>query len=134
MADRPSTTRPDKLSLVVFSGDYARVHYALATAAAAVAVGIPVTLFFTMEALRALSAPAGGAEATDADYARRGLATFEELLSFCVEMEVRFLACEMGLKAIGLAREALRDDIPIEDGGLVTFLNDASATGGLMFI
>ena len=46
---------PDKLSIVVFSGDFERVHYALATAAAAAAVDRPTTLFFTMEAIHALA-------------------------------------------------------------------------------
>ena len=45
---------PDKLSLIVFSGDYDRVHYALITASAAAATDRQVTLFFTMGATRAL--------------------------------------------------------------------------------
>ena len=48
---------PDKLSIVVFSGDFDRIHYALVMAAAAVASNTPVTLFFTMWAGRALEAP-----------------------------------------------------------------------------
>ena len=35
-----SSARPAKLSLIVFSGDFARVHYALATAAAGIIVGV----------------------------------------------------------------------------------------------
>ena len=40
--------------VVVFSGRYEKVHYALAMASAAVAVNKPATLFFTMEAIRGL--------------------------------------------------------------------------------
>ena len=43
---------PDKLSLIIQSGEYDRVHYALVMASAALAVGKPVTLFFTMAATR----------------------------------------------------------------------------------
>ena len=44
----------DKLSLVVFSADCDKIHYALMLAGAALAVNTPVTLFFTMGACQAL--------------------------------------------------------------------------------
>ena len=47
-------THPDKLSIVVYSGKFDEVHYALVMASAAAAVGRPVTLFFTMDACIAL--------------------------------------------------------------------------------
>ena len=138
---------PDKLSLVVFSGDFERVHYALVVASSAIATNTPATLFFTMEACRALekagaepawrALPAAGGrtggEADDA-FALAGVATFEELLSSCVELGVRFMVCEMGLRAMGLDRSALRDDVPFETGGVVSFLNDASPGGAMVFI
>jgi peroxiredoxin family protein len=147
----PTDASPDKLSIVVFSGDLDKVHYALVLASGAAAVGKAVTLFFTMEASRALMRPApdgrpawralpvagGGwtdAGAMDDAFAVRGVATFEELLAACPELGVRFLVCEMGLKAMDLSRADLRDDIPVEDGGVVTFLTDASATGAMLFI
>ncbi len=140
--------RPDKLSVIVFSGAFERVHYALATAAAAAAIDTPATLFFTMEATRALAkgtadAPGWHALATeagksaaelDATYRERGVAGFEELLESCVALDVQFLVCEMGLRAIALDATALRDDVPVREGGLVTFLTDASATGAMLFI
>ena len=141
---------PDKLSLVVFSGAFDRVHYALVMASAAIATGTPVTLFFTMEACRALARPgddgtpgwhamaagdrAGDAGAMDADLGKRGVAQFEELLSAAAELGVRIMVCEMGLRAVGLTRADLRDDIALEETGVVTFLGDASATGSVLFI
>lgn len=120
----PPERRP--LSLIVEAGGYRRVHYALAIAAAAVAVGRPATLFFTMEALRALEAEQGwrrlpGAEG-DAELTAAGCADFETLLASCAELGVAFMACEMGLRAIGLPRERLRCDVAIADGGLATLL------------
>jgi peroxiredoxin family protein len=44
------------------------------------------------------------------------------------------MVCEMGLRAKGLSRQSLRDDLPIEEGGVVTFLNDASRAGAMLFI
>lgn len=140
---------PDKLSLVVFSGDYDRLHYALAMASAAIAVNKPVTLFFTMEGLRGLArAGADGAPGwhalrcadgtpaaeRDADYAKRGVATFEEMLTACVQLGVDFMVCEMGLRAAGLVRGDLREDVPLGEGGIVSFLADASADGAMILI
>lgn len=128
----------DKLSLVVFSGDYARVHYALTMAAAAVASNKPATLFFTMGAARALEGKGGwktlpGA-AEDAERMAKGLAGFEEMLEACAALGVTFMVCEMGLKALGMDAAQLRDDVPLTQGGLVTFLADASKDGGMMFV
>lgn len=139
------TQSPKKLSLVVFSGSFEKVHYALVMASAALASGRDVTLFFTMEASRALLAPSGwrhlrteaeGATATSIDlsYATRGIGTFEELLGACVSLNAKFMVCEMGLRALGLENQATRDELSIETGGVVTFLNDAQLNGEMLFI
>ena len=136
---------PDRLSLVVFSGSFEKAHYALVMASAALSVGTPVTLFYTMGAARALLAEGGwqqlptedgtaDAATLDARFRERGVAGYEELLAAVVALEGRVLVCEMGLRALGLERAALRADVPVETGGVVTFLNDASRDGGMLFI
>ncbi|MCZ6722129.1 MAG: DsrE/DsrF/DrsH-like family protein [Proteobacteria bacterium] len=143
-------TPPDKLSIVVYSGRFDRVHYALAMAAAAAAIDTPTTLFFTMGACRALLRPLpdgtagwaqlplseGGSKALDHDrrLGERGVARFEELIEACRALEVTFMICEMGLRAMALEVGDLRDDISYREGGLVTFLRDASDKGALVFI
>jgi peroxiredoxin family protein len=134
----PAAEAPDKLSIVVFSGEFARVHYALVMAAAAVATNKPVTLFFTMGAAKALEKDQGwqrlpGAE-QDTDFAARNVGTFEELLEACVALGVTFMVCEMGLRALGMDAADLRPDIPITQGGVVTFLADASRDGAMLFV
>jgi len=141
--------RPDKLSLVLFSGSFDKVHYALAMAAAALAVNTPVTLFFTMGAARALLAEdASGpgwralhptedgldALTADASLIARRLGGFEELFSACTALGARVMVCEMGLRALGLEFSQLRPDVDITPGGLVTFLGDASKTGAMLFV
>ncbi len=141
--------RPDKLSLVVYSGDFDKVHYALAMASASVAVNIPATLFFTMEAIRALRKPGGGdtpgwhamragdgrdARDVDSEFGSRGVARFDELLEACRDLGATFMVCEMGLRAAGLEMTDLREDIDYRQGGLVTFLNDARAEGAMVFV
>lgn len=141
-ADR---TSPDKLSIVVFSGAFDRVHYALVMAAAAIASNTPVTLFFTMWAGRALEKDMGWtrlpvseggqtAAEMDAAFKARNVATFEELLAACVALGVRFMVCEMGLKALGIDPDDLRPDVPVAKGGVVTFLADASKDGAMVFV
>lgn len=138
---------PDKLSIVIYAADYGRVHYALAMASAAAAMNKPVTLFFTMGAIRALGDYEGWRELPAGDVApdltggdqdgamvAKGLAGFEELLEACLAFKVKVLVCEMGLRAVGLTRADLRDDVPYEEGGIVTFLADASASGQTLFI
>lgn len=142
----PEPKSPDKLSLLVLSGGFERVHYALVLATAAAAIGTPATLFFTDRALFALAA--GGADgpgwrkiegeggrtggAIDDERQARGVAGFEELLAACADLGVRFIVCEMGLRAVGLDAVALRRDLSIEVAGVVTFLADASATGAML--
>lgn len=124
---------PDKLSLIIQSGDYDRVHYALVMASAALAVGKPVTLFFTMAATRALTA--GWADnSRETAFAADGLATFEELLAACSELDATFMVCELGLRAEKLGRGDLRDDIQITEGSAVSFLSDASENGAMLYI
>jgi len=146
-----ASPRPDKLSVIVFSGEYEKVHYALATAAAAAAINIPVTLFFTMDAIRALGAnDAQGqpgwhslsvgrvgfpnANSVDETMRARGVVGFAELLDACVAMDVKLMVCEMGLRAVDVNADSLRADLTIESGGLVTFLNDAKESGSMLFI
>ncbi|MEX2453611.1 MAG: DsrE family protein [Rhodospirillaceae bacterium] len=124
---------PDRLSLIVQSDAFDRVHYALVLASAALATGKPVTLFFTMQGTRALT-PGWADGAREKALADAGLATFAELLDACRELGAKFMVCEMGLRAAGLSAADLRPDIDIADGSAVSFLADASATGALLYI
>lgn len=135
---------PEKLSIVVFSGDFDRIHYALVMAAGALASNRAVTLFFTMWAARALQGDDGwrrlkasdgrdGAD-FDADLIARGIGGFAELLEACVALGATIMVCEMGLKALGLEPATLRADLALTPGGIVTFLADASRDGAMVFI
>lgn len=138
-----SSARPAKLSLIIFSGEFGRIHYALATAAAGLAIDIPATLFFTMGAIHALRRTDGRGNpgwlmlpgaTRNAQFSRQGIATFEELLAACRELNATFLVCEMGLRAENLTFADLRDDIAYQEGGLVTFLSDARSNGSVVMI
>jgi peroxiredoxin family protein len=131
------------LALIIHSAAFEKVHYALATASAAAAVGRPVLLFFAMGATRALGTNDGwrqlrtddGGTATAADAALDGLgiADFETLLAACVELGVRIMVCEIGLAVEGLARRDLRPDLGLEEGGLATLMLEAG-DGNIVFV
>lgn len=133
------------LALIVQAGGYDRVHYALVLASAAAATGRPVTLFFTGRALPALLDRQGwrrldfsddgtSPEARDATLAHRGVATMEELLTACAELGVRFLACEMGWRALGVRDFAVRSDLSVETAGVVTLLGSVPPDHHLIYV
>ena len=121
------------LSIVVQSGEFERVHYALVMASAAVATNRTATLFFTGGAVHALVGwrRLHGAE-RDAELRARGIGGFEELISACVELGVRMIACEAGLRAADIAPARLDPALKVEIAGIVTLYN--SVDGQLIFI
>ena len=114
------------VSIIVRSDRYEDVHYALALASAAVAVNKPAVLFFTMGGLRALTGPPPGLVdwGRDALNRERGVGDFETLLQACIELGVRFIVCEMGLRSLAIDRSALRADVPFVVAGIVTLLEE----------
>ncbi len=113
------------LSIIVRSGKYEDAHYALAMAAAALAVNQAAVLFFTMSGLRALmSQPALDDWERDALNRQRGVGDFETLLQACIELGARFIVCEMGLRSLAIDRASLRADIPFTVAGIVTLLEE----------
>lgn len=143
MAD--DTTQISKLSLVVASGAYEKVHYAFVMASGAAAIGIPVTMFFTMGASVAVLDGPGwhdlfsevrgmSAKDRDEDFAGKGVATLDELIDSCAELGVEFMVCEMGLRAEGLENRNPRDGLDLKRTGIVTFLNDAEPGGSIVYI
>lgn len=143
-------TERERLSVVLLSGAFERVHYALCMASAAAALERPATLFATLGALRAftvadaagrpgwmclpvaadVAAPDIDGGGLDARYRSNGVAGFEELLEACRALEVEFMVCEMGLRALGLTPDALREDLALRPGGLASLL----ARGGQIVV
>ncbi len=136
----------EALSIAVHAGDFDRVHYALVMASAAAASDRRVTLFFTGQAVRAvtrhgddqpgwhaLTAAPDNAHARDAALRARRVGGFDELLAACGELGVRMIVCEMALRAADIDASRLRSDLKLEIAGVVTFLNQG-AGGALMFV
>jgi peroxiredoxin family protein len=60
----------------------------------------------------------------DALNKQRGVGDFETLLQASVELGVRFIVCEMGLRSLGIDRASLRSDVPFTIAGIVTLLEE----------
>lgn len=120
------TSNEGGLSVIVRAGDYESVHYALALAAAALAVNKPAVLFFTMAGIHALEGPPPPIDdwPRDAENRERGVGDFETLLAACIELGARFIVCEMGLRSLAIDRSALRTDVPFTVAGIVTLLEE----------
>ncbi len=117
------------LSIIVRSGKYEDVHYALAMAAAAIAVNKPAVLFFTMAGIHALTGPPPPLDGWERDALnrQRGVGDFETLLQACVELGARFIVCEMGLRSLAIDRTSLRADVPFTVAGIVTLLEETKS-------
>ena len=117
----------DRLGILLLSGSHDRAHYAFVMASGAAALGRNVVVFATNRGCLALTADwsALADSARDARIQTAGVAGLEELREAAIELGVRLIACEAGLRAEGIDPAALLPSVEI--AGVATFL---SAVGG----
>ncbi|UPG72201.1 DsrE/DsrF/DrsH-like family protein [Roseomonas gilardii subsp. gilardii] len=120
------------LGVLLASGGHEAGHYALVAATGAAALGRRVTLFATNGGCRLLLREAPLlSDPREALMAERGVATAAELLEAALELPVRLLACEAGLRAEGLPEGALLPQVEV--AGFATFLESVGAGQILTF-
>ncbi len=112
----------DPLAILLISGGHERAHYAFMVASAAAAIGRPVVLFATNQGCHALRADLSAFAEAEAAMTARGVASLAVLREACIEMQVRLIACEAGLRIAGLQGGLCPE---VEISGLVTFLTAA---------
>ena len=116
--------RSDSLGILLISEGHERAHYAFVLASGAAAVGRDVVLFATNQGCRALLAdlePLLGPR--DAAIRASGVAGLAELREACIELGVRLIACEAGLRMADIPLAALAEGV--ETAGVITFLDAA---------
>jgi peroxiredoxin family protein len=123
----------EPLGILLLSGAHDRAHYAFVLASGAAALARQVVLFATNAGCRALFADWSELEdaGRDARVREAGVAGLEELRSAALEMGVRLIACEAGLRAEGLDASALMPGVEV--AGVATFLS-AVGTGQIVAI
>lgn len=123
----------DPLGVLLLSGSHDRVHYAFVLASGAAAIGRTVVLFASNRGCLGLAADWSGLDDAPRDVQVRaaGVAGLDDLREACLELGVRMIACESGLKAEQIDPASLLP--PVEVAGVVTFLS-AVGTGQIVTI
>jgi peroxiredoxin family protein len=117
----------DPLGLLLLSGSHDRAHYAFVLASGAAALGRSVVLFATNRGCLGLAKDWTGLDdaGRDARVQAAGVAGLDELREASIELGVRLIACEAGLRAEAINAGSLLPSVEI--AGVVTFL---SGVGG----
>jgi peroxiredoxin family protein len=118
----------EALGVLLLSGAHDRAHYAFVVASGAAALGRQVVLFASNGGCHALCRDWSGLADAGRDglIQSRGVAGLDTLRDACIEMDVRMIACEAGLRAEAITADRL---LPaVEVAGVATFL--AAIKGG----
>ena len=117
--------RSEPLGILLISGGHERAQYALMMAAGAAALGRRVVFFATNEGCRALMPGAFAGDPRETAATTLGVAGVVELAEAAAELGVRRIACEAGLRMIGVASTALAEGVEV--AGIATFLEAVGA-------
>jgi uncharacterized protein len=113
----------ETVGLLLLSGSHDRAHYAFVLAAGAAALGRSVILFASNRGCLALAKDWSGLDdaARDARVQAAGVAGLGELREASIELGVRLIACEAGLRAEAIDPASLLPQVEI--AGVATFLS-----------
>ncbi len=114
----------EPLGLLLLSGSHDRVHYAFVLAAGAAALGRQVVLFASNRGCLGLAQDWSGLNDAERDtrVQAAGVAGLDELREASIELGVRLIACEAGLRAEGIDPASLLPTVEI--AGVATFLSE----------
>jgi peroxiredoxin family protein len=110
------------LGVLLLSGAYDRAHFGFVVASGAAALGRNVVLFASSAGCHALCLDWSrlSASGKDALIQHRGVAGLDTLRGACLELNVRMIACEAGLRAEAVSPDLLLPGVEV--AGIATFL------------
>ena len=113
----------ESLGILLISGTHDRAHYAFVMASGAAALGRNVVLFATNNGCKALLRDWSGLDDAQRDVSvqANGVAGLEELREAALELGVRTIACEAGLRAETIDPAGLLPQTEV--AGVATFLS-----------
>jgi peroxiredoxin family protein len=113
----------EPLGLLLLSGSHDRAHYAFVLASGAAALGRSVVLFASNRGCLGLARDWSGLDQSnrDARVQVAGVAGLDELREASIELGVRLIACEAGLRAEEIDPSSLLPQVEI--AGVATFLS-----------
>ncbi len=147
--------KPEKLSIVLHSGDMDKMYSALIIANGALAMGMDASIFFTFWGLQRLRKdaswampPAGldkgglskmnmlglGKLMIEQRMNRANVASLEQMMSDFIELGGKVMACDMTMDIMGIRKEDLREDLIGDYCGVGTFIQEARGSTVSLFI
>jgi peroxiredoxin family protein len=113
------------IGILLLSGTHDRAHYAFVVASGSAALGRNVVVFATNRGCLALCRDWSGLDDSgrDARIQARGVAGLDTLRDACIDMQVRLIACEAGLRAEAIDPSGLLPGVEV--AGIATFLEAA---------
>jgi len=149
------TTKPEKLTIVLHSGDMDKAYSALIIANGALAMGMEASIFFTFWGLNRLrkddplAFPAAGLDKGPLSkmhmlglgkwmikrrMKKANVASLETLMKDFKELGGKIIACDMTMEIMGIRHDQLREDLIDECGAVGSFIQEARASGTVLFI
>ncbi len=130
------------MTLMIITPEADRIHMALMVAATSAAMGQKTNLFFSKGALTAITEGgwqtmqcSHGIKANEMDSAQidKGIGDYSVLIDGLAAMDVRFMACETGLREMNLTHSDLITRVPIDITGLATLIEQGRGGDWLTF-
>jgi peroxiredoxin family protein len=141
------TTKADKATIIVHSGDMDKIYSALIVANGALSMGMEASLYFTFWGLQRLQK--GGLEKGPLSkmhflglgkwmikrrMKQANVASLERLLNDFRELGGKVIACEMTMEIMGVNKEDMNQDLIDEYGAVGTYVREARESKITLFI
>lgn len=138
---------PDRMTLVLHSGEFDKVMSALILGNGALAMGMDVAIFATFWGLErfvrggldrgklsSLHLLGLGKRILQRRMRKANVASLERLLADYKELGGKVIACEMTMEIMGIGRQLLRNEIIDDYGAVGTYIEQARGSGITLFI
>ncbi len=139
--------QPQRLTIIVHSGDLDKLYSALIVANGALSMGMEATLFFTFWGLMRLKKGClekGGLSRMNMlgigrwlikkKIKKAGVPSLERLLQDFKDLGGRIIACDMTIEIMGIKRGDLRQDIIDDYAAVGTYIEEARNSTVTLFI
>jgi peroxiredoxin family protein len=147
--------KPEKVTIVLHSGDMDKLYSALIIANGALAMGMEASIFFTFWGLQRLrkdaswAMPAAGLDKgplskmhmlglgkmmIESRMKKANVRSLEQMMQDFLELGGKVMACDMTMDIMGIKQEDLREDLIGEYCGVGTFIQDARESTVSLFI
>ncbi len=139
--------RPERVTIILHSGDMDKVYSALIVGSGALAMGMEASIYFTFWGLQRLKksglekGPLSkmnflglGKWMVRQRMKKANVATLERLMRDFKELGGKVIACEMTMEIMGIRREDLREDWIDAYGAVGTYIQEARGSQITLFI